>query len=83
MPVNSPLDEGLANTVWLHTRHAIEQARAAATAASDVDGVIRDALDTGRDAETIADASFVDVDLVRHVASGGSTADYLRSTDPF
>jgi hypothetical protein len=82
MPVNVPLDDDLSNALWLQSRHALEQVRAAEDAGRRMDELVRAALETGSDAETIADASFVDVDLVQLIASGGTTFHYLRPGEP-
>jgi hypothetical protein len=81
MPVNAPLDENVSNELWLHSHHAAQQVRAAERAAAQLDTLIHTACGAGVDVETIADASFVDVGLVRHVALGGTTFDYLTSDD--
>jgi hypothetical protein len=81
MPLNAPLDEHLSNTLWLHARHAMGQVRAAEEAAGQMDDLVWAALKTGSDVMTIAEASFVDVDLVQFVASGGTTFDYLRTDE--
>ncbi|WP_157887845.1 hypothetical protein [Frondihabitans sp. PAMC 28766] len=79
MPVSSPLDENLANALWLHTQFARRQLDAAVLAASEVDALIRQALTSNDDVHTIADASFVDGPLLEYVAQGGNTLAFFSS----
>jgi hypothetical protein len=82
MPVNCSLDEALSNALWLHAHNAAEYVRAAEVAAGLLDDLIRAALSTGSDADPIASSGFVNVDLVGHIAAGGTSFDYLHAPEP-
>ena len=69
--------EDLANTLWLLGHAAAELVAQAADATAELDDLVRQALEATADSQAVADGSFLNPDLVRHVQDGGSTLEYF------
>ncbi|GAA4683207.1 hypothetical protein [Frondihabitans cladoniiphilus] len=78
MPETTPPADELMNELWLQSEHAIHLARAAEEAAQAVDRLVRTALDAGAESDVVAAAAFMDVELIRRIAGGSTTSEYLR-----
>ncbi len=73
----SSLREDLANTLWLLGHAAADLVAQATDATAELDDLVRQALQVTADSEAIANCSFLNPDLVRHVQDGGSTLEYF------